>query len=173
MGFTVLTSAATEASCGPATYAVKSPTEIQIGSAAGPSEIRIRSVSKDDLTFVWFDTSYACTHTSPPGDTPETRAAAAAELQKQKESFLGKWVATTAKEYVEFLPNDVCVRGTLQGGRWVTTRDTSDVAHEGSDAECGGAGLYSRSGPNTIVLDFGMGGETTTFRRATTTATKK
>jgi len=67
------------------------------------------------------------------------------------------------KEYVEFLPNDVCVRGTLQGGRWVTTRDTSDVAHEGSDAECGGAGLYSRSGPNTIVLDFGMGGRRQLF----------
>ena len=109
----------------------------------------------------------------PPGDTAETRAAAAAELQKQKQGFFGKWTTASGKEYVEFLSNDVCIHGTLQGGHWVTTHDQSSVAHEGADALCGGNGTYSHQGANVIVLDYGMGGDVTKYYRNPQNAPKK
>jgi hypothetical protein len=146
--------------------------EVQIGSGGGSSELVIRSLSKDYLSFVWFDTAYNCTHALPPGDTAETRAAAAAELQKQKQGFFGKWTTASGKEYVEFLSNDVCIHGTLQGGHWVTTHDQSNVAHEGADASCGGNGAYSHQGPNVIVLDYGMGGDVTKYYRNPQSAPK-
>lgn len=150
---------------GPATYAFRSPMNVQISSGAGSSEMVIRSLSKDDLSLEWFDTAYKCTHSSPPGDTTESRAAAAAELQKQKQRFIGKWKAANGKEYVEFLSNDICIHGILQNGHWVTTHDQSNVAHEGADASCGGNGTYSYRGPNVIVLDYGMGGDVTKYYR--------
>jgi len=147
----------------PAKYTFRSATEVQVGSGSGG--MVILSLSKDTLRFVWSNSTFKCTRTPPPGDTAESRGVAAAQLQKQKRAFWGKWVSKDRQQYVEFLPNDRCARGTLQAGRWITEFDTSQVLHQGKDAMCGGSGTYSREGPNTVVLDFGMGGQPITFYR--------
>jgi hypothetical protein len=150
---------------GPATYAVKSSTDVQIGVSSRLSDIAIQSISTSQIRFVWEKAAYSCTHTPPAGDTAESRAAAWTELTRQKQRFLGKWTAANGNEYVEFLPNDLCVRGRLQGGQWVATRDHSEIYHEGADASCGAGGLFSFQSPNVIVLDAGMGGDVISYIR--------
>lgn len=147
-------------------YMFRSPVELQIDK---DNEILIDSLTPESLDFKWFTygqaTSHRCTRTRPPGDTDTSRAASAAALDKQKKAFRGKWVPRPGTEYVEFLANDECVRGTLKGGRWVTSRDKYTVSHEGKDVSCGESGIFLHEAPDKIILTYGMGGEDVAYYR--------
>ncbi len=88
-------------------------------------------------------------------------------IDDQKKPFIGKWKSADGKEYVEFLSGDMCIKGILEAGRWKTTKYKFEVYHDGENARCGDAGMFSRKAPNKLVLDYGMGGKPIIYHRAT------
>jgi len=148
-------------------YAFKSPTTLQ----AGMFDMTIESLTAVSLNVTWAGNPYRCTRTPPPGDTATSRATAAVAEMKQRQAFVGRWVSTDRREYVEFLADETCVKGHVEGGRWATTKDKWEVLHDGKDAMCGGAGIYSREANGSITFTYGMADTPITFRRDT--ATKK
>jgi len=148
-------------------YSFQSPTKINAGNNG---IILIETLTPDNFRFKWIsygvEHSYACTRTRPPGDTDDSRMQNRAAISNQKKLFLGKWETADQKEYVEFLSEDTCIKGTLEAGRWQTTKYKFEVYHDGKDAMCGESCLFSRKSPNKIVLDCGMGGSPIIYHRA-------
>ncbi len=127
----------------PLHYIFSSPVNIHIDKN---NEILIESLTPESLDFKWSfygqATSYKCTRTRPHGDTDTTRAASAAALDKQKLLFRGRWVTRKETEYVEFLADDVCVRGRLKDGVWGTSRDKYRVSNEGKRSRAEGPAFF-------------------------------
>jgi hypothetical protein len=129
-------------------------------------ELSIQSLTPTLFRFTWGPNSYQCTRTPPRGDTAESRAAAAAAKDLEKQAFLGRWVSVDKTRYVDFLNDDVCTASRLEGGRWVTSTEKSRVYHDGKDIMCGDGGMYSREGDNSLTFTYGMRDIPVRFNRA-------
>jgi hypothetical protein len=90
--------------------------------------------------------------------TPEKLA----EINKK---VVGKWVSADKRSYIEFFANGSCADGELSpGGKWQVDQLTLGAWEKGEDFSCGSGGL-TLTGPNTLIRDYGMGGEPEKFYR--------
>jgi len=143
-------------------YAFTAPTVVR----AGGSDMLIASLTAASLNATWVGAPYRCTRTPPSGDTASTRAMVAVAEMKQRQAFIGRWVSSDRREYVEFLTDETCFRGHVEGSKWATTKDKWEVLHDGKDAMCGGAGIYSRERNGALTFTYGMADTPVTFRRS-------
>jgi hypothetical protein len=78
---------------------------------------------------------------------------------------VGKWVSADKKSYIEFLANGSCADGELSAdGKWQVDQLTLGAWEKGDDFSCG-SGALTLTGPNTLIRDYGMGGEPEKFYR--------
>jgi len=97
---------------------------------------------------------------------------------KGNEWLIGRWVAKDGIQFVEFFADNRCARtqfDTGGKGAWITIQGTIRLDTLGEVfCECkqGSSGFYTRRAPNTIALDYGMGGEPELFHRATAGGTR-
>lgn len=77
----------------------------------------------------------------------------------------GKWVSADKKSYIEFFANGSCADGELSpDGKWQVDQLTLGAWEKGDDFSCGN-GALTLTGPNTLIRDYGMGGEPEKFYR--------
>ncbi|MGA3054641.1 MAG: hypothetical protein ABSD63_10580 [Candidatus Korobacteraceae bacterium] len=129
----------------------------------------IQTLSATSLLFSWEKQQFTCTRLPPAGDTPESRAAAQAEVDREEEPYLGKWMRTDGEQYVDF-EKDGCVIGNRAGGQWTESThrfEVTNLSGIGAYASCASQiGTYQLTGPNTLVLGLGL--ENAVFHRTGT-----
>ena len=144
-------------------YTIVSPSQIKIlDSSFNPPFFTIQTLSPQQFRFAQGDSSFICSHTSPPEDTPANAAAVAAERSSEERFFYGKWVTRDRLQLVEFFPDGTCViTSHVKGNNAIdismykgTVHDKSSLYSGGNDIQCGGAGAFSRVSPNRI--DFSV-----------------
>jgi hypothetical protein len=92
------------------------------------------------------------------GQTPQ-------KIASINKMVVGKWVSADRKSYIEFFANGSCAGGELSpDGKWQVYPNTIDAWEKGDDFSCGSGGL-TLIGPNTLIRDYGMGGEPEKFYR--------
>jgi hypothetical protein len=80
-------------------------------------------------------------------------------------NVVGKWVSADKNSYIEFFANGSCADGDLSSdGKWKVEQNTLFVRESGGDFFCG-SGSLTLIGPNTLIRDYGMGGEPEKFYR--------
>jgi hypothetical protein len=144
-------------------YTIISRSQIKIlDGSSNPSFFAVNNLSSQQLTFSQGDTSYTCSHTPPPEDTPANAAAVVAERSAEEAFFYGKWVTKDGLQSVEFLSDGTCViTSHVKGNTAIdismykgTVHSKSSLYSGGSDIQCGGAGAFSRGGPNRIEFSL-------------------
>jgi hypothetical protein len=140
-------------------YTIVSPSLIKIlDSSLNPPFFTIQTLSPQQFRFAQGNSSYTCSHTPPPEDTPANAAAAAAERSAEERFFYGKWITSDRLQSVEFFPDGTCViTSHVKGNTAIdismyqgTVRAKSSLYSGGNDIQCGGTGAFSRVGPNKI-----------------------
>jgi len=153
-------------------YTVVSPSQIKIqNSLLNPPFFTIQTLSPQQFRFAQGDSSYICSHAPPPEDTPANAAAVAAERSSEQRFFYGKWVTRDRLQSVEFFPDGSCViTSHVTGNNAIdismykgTVHGRSSLYSGGNDIQCGGAGAFSRVGPNRI--DFSVQSATLSLYR--------
>jgi hypothetical protein len=84
--------------------------------------------------------------------------------------LIGRWAAKDGIQFVEFFADNRCARSQIDTrvkGGWITVQGTIRLDALGEAfCECeGSSGFYVRRGPNTLALDYGMGGQPELFYR--------
>lgn len=86
-----------------------------------------------------------------------------AEINKK---VVGKWVSADKKSYIEFSADGSCSTGQLWKDRaWHVDHNVLDAPWSQSDDFTCGNGTLTLTGPNTLMRDYGMGGEPEKFYR--------
>jgi hypothetical protein len=154
-------------------YTIVSPSQIKIlDSSFNPPVFTIQILTPQQFRFAQGDSVYKCSHTPPPEDTPANAAAVAAERLAEERFFYGKWVTSDRLQSVEFFPDGTCaIISHVKGNMAIdismykgTVRGKSSLYSGGNDIQCGGAGAFSRVGPNRI--EFSVQSATISLDRA-------
>lgn len=140
-------------------FTIVSSSQIKIlDSSFNPPFITIQALSPQQFRFAEGSSTYTCSHTPPPEDTPANAVAVAAERSAEERFFYGKWITRDGLQSVEFFPDGTCVITSHVTGNMAidismykgTVRGKSSLYSGGNDIQCGGAGAFSRVGPNRI-----------------------
>jgi hypothetical protein len=89
----------------------------------------------------------------------------AQKIASINKKVIGKWVSSDGKSYIEFRPDGSCSDGFPGTGRtWHVDQNVFGAWQRGDDFSCG-SGALTLIGPNTLIRDYGMGGDPEKFYR--------